>query len=92
MIHKSPTQPYCRMCGKAIAKYVRRVTFRSPKSHERYGGKLEDNDWWKTVVGEARTREDLRQFTNLQIVSIQRDHVNPEQIGGFGEWDGESER
>ena len=52
MAFKSPTQPYCRMCGKAIAKRTGTVWLEKPGSSMIGKG---NSEFWRHI---ARRRED----------------------------------
>lgn len=56
MTFRSKTQPFCRWCGKKIAKYT--VSHRTPKTS------------YKFDENELVTLADVRKLTNEQIVSV----------------------
>lgn len=91
MSHKSPTQPHCRMCDKAI-----------PKKTESHFLRLRDsnaNPQFYTVVDALpKTQAECQKLTNHKVVSVRYsavyDDVSREVVGremsSFNTWDGES--
>lgn len=89
----SPTQPYCRCCGKPIKKFTLRHSF----------GKSEykDHGWSISRTEKPMSKEELQRAVNGRIISFTWDHnttydANYEPvrtktfIGEANVWDGET--
>lgn len=93
MIYRSQTQPFCRCCGKPIAKHVRNVWLETQLQPH-----MKSHDFSRYVVGEARSKAECQRFTNWYVVSVQyskehdfeTDTYKRGHVRSFGEWDGES--
>jgi hypothetical protein len=79
-------QPYCRYCGKAIAKKVTPNYLRKKASEF-----IQTNYTTDILVTEyPKTKEECAKLTNKQVVSVKR--WPDGTIRGFNDWDGESYR
>lgn len=108
MVYKSPTQPYCRVCGKAIAKYTRHVWVK-PEASRSHGGTFGETMYF-TPEDYPLSKADCQRLTNLQVISVNYQTLYKEKPDGswlyedgervvdrkviyyFGTWDGESYR
>jgi hypothetical protein len=84
---RSPTQPYCRCCGKPIPKATDSVYFgRSQDLHDRSPtrGYLPDK---------PTTKEEAQRLVNAKIISVKRwAYQGEDYVHTVGTWDGESYR
>jgi hypothetical protein len=85
MVYKAETQPYCRVCGKAIAKHVVTVWIEkadADRTHHR-------DSWYSrhAYADNIKSKADCQRLTNHKVVSV---HYWKEDVRRFGEWDGES--
>ena len=79
MAYKSPIRPRCRCCGRLMPKATGSLYFQD------YGEGRADHIVVKAL---PRTLAEAQTFTNLQVISIRRDHTGG--VYGAGTWDGES--
>ena len=79
MTFKSTTRPRCRCCGQLMPKATGSLYFQD------YGQGRADHIVVETL---PRTRDEAQAHTNLQVISIRRDHAGA--VHAAGTWDGES--
>jgi hypothetical protein len=93
----SPTQPFCRWCGKPLRKFTRTVWIEKADSGRTEAGRAA-SDWSRYVFTDTppTTKAECQALTNLRVISVHYTalYQDGEQVGralrSFGEWDGES--
>ena len=85
---KSPTQPLCRYCGKAIRKWTKTVYF----GHDT----PRDDGHTATRIETPRDKAEVERLVNGRVTSVRRagpywaEQVGHDYVASAGVWDGES--
>jgi hypothetical protein len=86
----SKEQPYCRACGRAIAKHtVRHSVHKKPTENQR-----SDPGWWHHVYADPlpKSKEECQPLTNGTITAVGycRHGIDAGTVDTFYVWDGET--
>jgi len=88
-------QPYCRYCGKKIAKWTITIYFVETLSDYQQRENAKEGHWTRYVVGKPTSKAEAQKLVNEQIISVK--HTSdpwahkPEDVyvAQAGAWDGE---